>query len=54
MLPTRFNLKKIFGQTFINDDSYLSLIGSVRNVFGVFGIFVMGYLIDRFSFKVNF
>jgi MFS family permease len=42
---------KTFGQTFINDDKYLAIIGSVSSIFNACGRLFWGFLIDRMPFK---
>ena len=43
---------KPFGQTFIKDDQFLAIIGSVSQVFNAAGRPFWGFLIDRLPFKV--
>lgn len=43
---------KAFGQTFIFDDRFLAITGSIAGIFNSTGRLFWGYLIDRFSFKV--
>ncbi|CAF0966220.1 unnamed protein product [Brachionus calyciflorus] len=43
---------KTFGQTFIHNDDFLALVGSISNIFNAFGRLLWGFLIDRFPFKV--
>ena len=45
-------LYKAFGQTFIHDDFFLALIGSISSVFNAGGRIVWGVLTDRTSFKL--
>lgn len=45
---------KTFGQTFILDDRFLAIIGSVGAVFNSAGRLFWGYLMDRMPFKVCF
>ena len=47
------NTFKKFGQEAINDDRYLTAVGSVSAVFG--GIrFLWSYLVDKYSFKLSY
>jgi MFS family permease len=43
---------KTFGQTFIKDDHFFAITGSIGGVFNSFGRLFWGYMIDRYSFKV--
>jgi len=43
---------KTFGQTFIKNDSYLSIIGSVSSFFNAIGRLLWGYLVDKLPFKM--
>ena len=45
---------KDFGQTFINNDDFLSIVGSLSSLFNAAGRLFWGRLIDKISFKVNF
>ncbi|XP_070558337.1 apicoplast pyruvate carrier 1-like [Ptychodera flava] len=45
------SLYKVFGQNFIHDDHFLSLVGSFASVFNCLGRVFWGYLGDRFSFR---
>lgn len=46
------NFYKTFGQTFIKDDGFLSLVGSIAALFNAFGTFLWGFLIEKFTFKI--
>lgn len=43
---------KTFGQTFIDDDLFLSQVGSIAAFFNAFGTFFWGFVIDRSVYKV--
>ncbi|XP_046378141.2 oxalate:formate antiporter-like isoform X1 [Haliotis rufescens] len=43
---------KAYGQTFINDDQFLTVVGSIASLFNAGGRLFWGYLGDKFSFKV--
>ncbi|XP_048247846.1 L-lactate transporter-like [Haliotis rufescens] len=43
---------KNYGQTFIDDDHFLAIVGSVSSVFNAGGSIFWGYIMDRFSFKI--
>ncbi|CAF0937021.1 unnamed protein product [Brachionus calyciflorus] len=43
---------KTFGQTYINDDKFLALVGSVSNFFNAIGRIFWGLMIDRLPFKM--
>jgi MFS transporter, OFA family, oxalate/formate antiporter len=43
---------KTFGQTFINNDNFLSITGSVSSLFNACGRLLWGYLADKLSFKI--
>ncbi|KAH8864044.1 Oxalate:formate antiporter isoform 1 [Schistosoma japonicum] len=45
---------KLFGQTFISDDKYLSTVVTVTAVFNSGGRILWGSVVDRFSYKVPF
>ena len=44
---------KVFGQTFIRDDKFLSLVGSISSIFNCFGRLLWGLIMDRFGYKVS-
>jgi len=44
---------KTFGQTFIRDDMFLSIVGSVTSVFNCSGRLFYGLIMDRFAYKVS-
>ena len=44
---------KVFGQTFIKDDKFLSVVGSISSVFNCSGRLLWGLVMDRFSYKVS-
>ena len=46
------NYYKTFGQTFINNDNFLSIVGSIMSLSGAFGRLFWGYLADKLSFKI--
>ena len=41
-----------YGQTFIEDDKFLALVGSFSSVFNALGRVFWGHMMDRTSFKV--
>ena len=45
-------LYKAFGTTFINDDSFLVLVGSISAIFNCFGRVFYGCVMDRFSYRI--
>ena len=47
------NYYKTFGQTFISDDSFLSIVGSVSSAFNATGRLLWGYLVDKIPYKVG-
>lgn len=46
------NFYKTFGQTFISDDKFLSLVGSFAALLNAIGTFFWGFLIEKFPFKI--
>ena len=44
---------KAFGQTFIRDDKFLSLVGSISSVFNCTGRFFWGTIMDKTAYKVH-
>ena len=44
---------KAFGQTFIKDDRFLSIIGAITSVFNCSGRLVYGMIMDKFAYKVS-
>ena len=44
---------KAFGQTFIRDDKFLSLVGSISSVFNCTGRFFWGTIMDKSAYKVD-
>ena len=44
---------KTFGQTFIRDDRFLSIVGAITSVFNCSGRLVYGLIMDRFAYKVS-
>lgn len=48
------NYYKTFGQTFIQDDKYLALVGSISSIFNGLGRFAWGFMIDKCSGRVYF
>ena len=44
---------KAFGQTFIRDDKFLSLVGSISSVFNCTGRFFWGTIMDKSAYKVQ-
>ena len=44
---------KVFGQTFIRDDRFLSVVGSINSVFNCSGRLVFGLIMDKFAYKVS-
>lgn len=47
------NYYKTYGQTFIHDDEFLSITGSVSSFFNASGRLLWGFLVDKIPFKVN-
>ncbi|GAB6029498.1 hypothetical protein CHUAL_005252 [Chamberlinius hualienensis] len=45
------SMYKIFGQTFISDDLFLAIVGSIGAVFNAAGRIGWGLLVDRLSYK---
>ncbi|XP_037074541.1 uncharacterized MFS-type transporter YhjX-like [Pollicipes pollicipes] len=45
-------LWKTFGQKFIHDDQFLSLVGSAASVFNLLGRIIWGFVNDRANYKV--
>ena len=45
---------KPFGQTFIKNDRYLSIVGSIAALFNSFGRIFWGKLMDDTSYKVGY
>ena len=46
------SFEKTFGQTFIKNDSFLSIVGSVSSFFNALGRLLWGYLVDKLCYKV--
>ena len=46
-------LYKAFGQTFIFDDHFLSMVGSVSSFFNCSGRLLYGFIMDKTSYKVG-
>ncbi|GAB1600913.1 uncharacterized protein LOC115210562 [Argonauta hians] len=46
-------LWKAYGQTFINDDFFLSTVGACSALFNAFGRITWGIVADRFTFRVS-
>ena len=44
---------KAFGQTFIRDDQFLSIVGAITSVFNCSGRLFYGLIMDRFAYKVS-
>ena len=44
---------KAFGQTFIKDDRFLSIVGAITSVFNCSGRLVYGMIMDKFAYKVS-
>ena len=44
---------KVFGQTFIRDDKFLSVVGSINSVFNCSGRLLYGLIMDKFAYKVS-
>lgn len=42
---------KAFGQTFIHDDHFLSMVGAVSSIFNCSGRFAFGILMDKKSYR---
>ena len=43
---------KAFGQTFIRDDKFLSLVGSINSLFNCSGRLFYGLIMDKTAYKV--
>ncbi len=43
---------KIFGQKYINNDVFLSIIATLSSLFNCLGRIFWGFLVDKFSFKI--
>ncbi|RNA25059.1 oxalate:formate antiporter-like isoform X1 [Brachionus plicatilis] len=46
------NFYKTFGQTFLSDDKFLSLVGSFAALLNALSTFFWGFLIEKFPFKI--
>ncbi|XP_029635024.1 uncharacterized protein LOC115210562 [Octopus sinensis] len=46
-------LWKAYGQTFINDDFFLSTVGACSSLFNAFGRITWGIVADKFTFRVS-
>ena len=44
---------KAFGQTFIHDDRFLSIVGAITSVFNCSGRLFYGFIMDKFAYKVS-
>jgi len=44
---------KAFGQTFIHDDHFLSLVGSINSLFNCTGRLFYGFIMDKTAYKVS-
>ena len=44
---------KAFGQTFIRDDKFLSLVGRINSVFNCTGRVFYGFIMDKTAYKVS-
>ena len=44
---------KAFGQTFIRDDQFLSMVGAITSVFNCSGRVLYGLVMDRWAYKVS-
>ena len=44
---------KAFGQTFIKDDRFLSVVGAITSVFNCSGRLLYGMIMDKFAYKVS-
>ena len=47
------DIYKAFGQTFLDDDEFLAMIGAFAGIFNSGGRLVWGFLGDRYTFKVS-
>ncbi|KAL3848576.1 hypothetical protein ACJMK2_019426 [Sinanodonta woodiana] len=47
------NLYKSYGQTFIQDDHFLAIVGSCSSIFNCIGRICWGAFMDRFTFKIT-
>ena len=47
-----FSFSKAFGQTFISNDEFLSIVASVCAFFNAFSRLCWGLVVDRIPFKV--
>lgn len=48
-----FLLLQAYGQSFINDDYFLSLVGACSSLFNAIGRITWGIVADKFSFRVR-
>jgi hypothetical protein len=48
-----FIFQKTFGQTFIKNDRFLSIVGSVSSFFNALGRLFWGFLVDKLPYKVE-
>ena len=44
---------KAFGQEFIKDDRFLSIVGAITSVFNCSGRLLYGMIMDKFAYKVS-
>ena len=44
---------KVFGQTFIRNDKFLSLVGSISSIFNCAGRLLWGFIMDRIGYKMS-
>jgi len=44
---------KAFGQTFIQDDQFLGIVGAITSVFNCTGRLFYGFIMDKFAYKVS-
>lgn len=51
--PICFFLLQAYGQSFINDDYFLSLVGACSSLFNAIGRITWGIVADKFSFRVR-
>eukprot|EP00118_Oscarella_pearsei_P015609 m.141592 g.141592 ORF g.141592 m.141592 type:complete len:461 (+) comp38348_c1_seq13:61-1443(+) len=46
------SLYKAYGLTYINDDAFMAIVGSIASPFNALGRILWGFLADRFSFRI--
>ena len=51
---SNFIFEQAYGQTFIEDDHFLALVGSISSMFNCIGRPLWGIFMDRFRYKVGY